>query len=451
MTRARGLLLTLLALNGPALVGVATPAAAAVVPVPVIPTPGNVAVLVVDDFGLGRNPQAKPGTRNDNCAVGTNDVGSNGAGDDLPASGYGHGELVYRVLRDELTADLGSAPVAATTVPNPGGGPPIEATTDWSYPIKGKPYAVRLVAVHTDAYRTDDILDGIRDRIAALREQRFNRIVLNLSFVVMPCDVVAWLANPDLDSLVATYDVMIQQDSTGALKAGLAGYVTGGALDPGKVRAGGFTETVLRDDTLAPLRPYLAGAFYKEVDVVQFSGEKRPLSTVYQDPAWQSFRTQLVQPGAAGAPLKVIPVGAAGNGVKYVDPRIEDPVQAHDPANLIRVGLPFPFAPALWDFVVSAGADADPQVTARLNSGEVKLDGTGPALVPGSFGTSFAAPRLSALEARYLAQTGNVVCGGLPPLGYVTTVGSPGNIAVNSPWKNRGEADWPGICGSFLS
>src|SRR5437588_7960717 len=75
------------------------------------PTPGNVAVLVVDDFGLGKDPEAKPGSKNDNCTVGANDVGSNGAGDDLPPSMYAHGELVYRVLRDELTADLGKSPI----------------------------------------------------------------------------------------------------------------------------------------------------------------------------------------------------------------------------------------------------------------------------------------------------------------------------------------------------
>jgi hypothetical protein len=283
-----------------------------------------------------------------------------------------------------------------------------------------------------------------------LRRAKFNRFVLNMSFVVMPCDVVGWLTDPDLDSLLKTYDAMIQDDSTSTLKAGLASYLNGDTLDMGKVRAGGFTETLLRDDTLAALRPYLAGAFYQEVDLEDFNGDRRPLSTVYNDPGWQSFRTQLIQPGANGFPLRIIPVGAAGNGVKYPDPAIDDPDRAHDPANLIRKGLPFPFAPALWDFVVSTGADASPAVTARLNAGEVKLDGTGPATVPGSFGTSFAAPRLSALEAKYLAETGKVVCGGTPPLGYVDmTAGSLGNISVNSPWQNHGRADWPAICGDF--
>ncbi|RZU49374.1 hypothetical protein EV385_1124 [Krasilnikovia cinnamomea] len=442
MKRPYGTLLALLVLIGPAVAGGAAAAA------PGESRPGDVAVLVIDDFGLGKDPQAEPGDRDENCTVGTNDVGSNGAGDDLPVSTYGHGELVYRVLADELTAVLGQPPVGSTTMPRPVPGPPIETTTEWKFPIGGAHHAARLVAVHTDRYRTDDLLDGIRDRITALRRDGFQRFVLNLSFVVIPCDVVGWLNDADLDALLRTYDAMIQKDP--ALKAGLLGYLdAAGKLDPGLVRSGGFTATLLRDDGLGPMRPYLAGAFYQTIDIQEFSVEQRPLSTIYDDPGWRGFRKQFVEPGASGATLKVIPVGAAGNGVKYPDPKA-DPDTAHDPANLIRRGLPFPFAPALWDFVVSASADGDKDVTARLNSGEVKLDGTGPGLVPGSFGTSFAAPRLSTLEAKYLAETGTVACGGTPPLGYVDLSGSPVlNLAVDSPWKNRERADWPSICATF--
>jgi hypothetical protein len=453
MKRPYRLLLAVLVVSVPAVTGGLLNRAATAATAPSErPTPGNVAVLVVDDFGLGKDTKSQPGSKDDNCTLGANDVGSNGAGDDLPPSLYAHGELVYRVLRDELTAGLGSPPVASTTTPRPDPGPPIETTTEWTYPINGAKYAVRLVAVHTDKYRTDDILAGIRERIAALQQEKFERFVLNLSFVVVPCDVVGWLADPDLDDLLKTYDAMIQNDSTGTLKAALQGYLDpAGELDPGLVRSGGFTTKVSRDTDLAALRPYLAGAFYQTINVNSFAVRERPLSTVIGDPAWENFRDKLILPGTAGAPLKVIPVGASGNGVKYVDPRV-DPAKAHDPAYLIRKGLPFPFAPALWDFVVSASADAEPAITARLNSGEVKLDATGPGLVPGSFGTSFAAPRLSALEARYLAETGSVACGGTPPLGYVDLSGSPVlNLSVASPWKDQGKAAWPGICSTFPS
>jgi hypothetical protein len=448
-----GVLLALLVVSGPALTGGTLDSAApAAVSSTEDRTPGNVAVLVVDDFGLGKSRDAEPGTTVDNCTVGANDVGSNGAGDDLPPSNYAHGELVYRVLRDELTADLGKTPVTSTATPRPAPAQPIETTTEWSYPVDGTSYTVRLVAVHTDKYRVDDVLNGIRDRITALQQEEFERFVLNLSFVVVPCDVVGWLNDPDLDDLLKTYDAMIQNDATSTLKAGLQSYLTSsGDLDMSLVRSGGFTAALLQDNALAALRPYLVGAYYKTIDVDNFNAWERPLSTIYADAGWQSFRDDLIQPGATGSALKIIPVGAAGNGVKYADPRL-DPAKAHDPANLIRKGLPFPFAPALWDFVVSASVDADPDVTARLNSGEIKLDGTGPGLVPGSFGTSFAAPRLSALETKYLVETGSVVCGGNPPLGYVDLSASPViKLSVASPWKNLGKADWPSICSTFPS
>lgn len=403
-------------------VAVAVPAAAQAVPVPGS-VPGNVAVLVVDDFGQGRDGGEKTGGMTDNCTVGASDVGSNGAGDDLPASVYSHGELVRQVLRDSLTGALGVSPAADV----------------WSMPS----YAVRLEAVPVSGYRTADLIAAVRSRIDALRRAGYERFVVNLSFVVVPCDVVAWLSAGDLDALLKTYDEMIQNDPASALKAALQGYLdASGSLDPALVRSGGrFTMAVLSTPDLSPLRSYLVGAFYKTINVERFSvKEQRALATVHGDPAWGAFRAQYVDPGTTtGAALKVVPVGASGNGVKFLDSK----------GNLVRKGLPFPFAPALWDFVVSAGAD---EATDRFNAGEVTLNGSGPSLVPGSFGTSFAAPRLSALEARYLAETGSVTCGGTPPLGYVDLTAAPVlDLATNSPWKNQPKPSWPGICATFPS
>src|SRR2546423_1735889 len=126
-----GLLSVLIIVAGPTLAGGARPDLAAAAPAAAAgPAPGNVAVLVVDDFGLGADPQAKPGTKDTNCTFSTNDVGSNGAGDDLPPSIPPHGELVYQVLKDGLPAALGVAPVASTTTPRPAPAPPIETMTE---------------------------------------------------------------------------------------------------------------------------------------------------------------------------------------------------------------------------------------------------------------------------------------------------------------------------------
>ena len=78
---------------------------------PADPNPGNVAVLVVDDFKLVKPEAAAPGMTG-NCGVGANVVSSSGAGDDLVLDNISHGELVYRTLRDSLdalvTADSGA-------------------------------------------------------------------------------------------------------------------------------------------------------------------------------------------------------------------------------------------------------------------------------------------------------------------------------------------------------
>ncbi|GLY97877.1 hypothetical protein [Actinoplanes sp. NBRC 103695] len=410
MRPALGVLLAL------TLIAVPAPASA----VPATPVPGSVAVLVVDDFGLGKNPKARSGTRDDNCTVGVNEVGSNGAGDDLPPSGHSHGELVYRVLRDELTTVAGAPPDVDTGT-----------LTEWTYVISGEKYALREVAVHADRYRVDELLAGLRDQIAALRKDGFERIVLNLSFVVVPCDVVGWLGDKSLDELLATYDDMIGGDPTGELKDALKDYLDGsGKLDPALVRAGAFTTTLLRDARLASLRSPLTGAYYRTIDVREFNPEKPPLARLIHDQAWAGFRRD-------HSSLTIVPVAAAGNGVRD--------------AKGNRIGLPFPFAPALWDFVASAGVDAEPKIAERFNSGEVTLDATGPAaLLPDSFGSSFAAPRLSALQAKYLAETGATACGGTPSMGYVDLAGSPPlNLETNSPWKNQGKPSWPGICADF--
>src|SRR5690242_5221395 len=181
MRRAYAILLALLLVVGPATVAQAR--------VPARPVPGNVAVLIVDDFGLGKNPKARTGTRTDNCTVGANEVGSNGAGDDLPPSGWPHGELVRRVLDDDLDLVAGGPPDVDTA-----------AMTQWTHVIDGEKYLLRAVPVHADRYRVDELLAGLRDRIDALRKDGFERIVLNLSFVVVPCDVVGWLDDNSLDA-----------------------------------------------------------------------------------------------------------------------------------------------------------------------------------------------------------------------------------------------------------
>ena len=414
----------------------------------------GVAILVVDDFGFGKNQDERSGSKDENCTIGANEVGSNGAGDDTPSM-YSHGELVYQVARDDLTTMLGSpisstvtsspgptvppSPVPASPSPLPTPLPPVETSVEWNK--DGRP--VRLVAVHTNKYKSVEVVDGIKSQIVSLvKSQRFDKFVVNMSFVVIPCDVVAWLSEGDANALFDAYDTLIAKDDT--LFKGLGDFVTGRKLDRVKARAAApnrtLTDTILRDDTLAQLRPYLAGAFYRQLAVPRLDfiegrpNQPTPLMSIYADQGGKNLDDFIRNGGDGIAPVKVIPVGAAGNGVKYGSPPT-------------FVGLPFPFAPALWDFVVSVSSNGP-----HLNSGEVTLPGVGPTMEPNHFGTSFAAPRLSALEAMYLLKTGLANCGAgqNPPLGYVAHYSGPISVSPVSPWENTDKSAWPTKCATFL-
>jgi hypothetical protein len=419
----------------------------------------GVAILVVDDFGFGKSQDEKPGTRDENCTIGANEVGSNGAGDDTPSM-YSHGELVYQVARDELSGMLGKpdpgslttspgptappSPLPASPSPLPNPLPPTETAAEWKAK-DGRP--VRLVAVHTQRYKSVEVIEGIKSEVASLvKSQRFDRFVVNLSFVVIPCDVVDWLSDKDQNALFAAYDQLLAKDTT--LRDGLKDFVTGDRLDPVKARAkapnANLTDTILKDDRLARLRPYLAGAFYNQINgrALGFAEpnrqppQKNALMTVYADQGGKNL-DEFIRTGGDGisGPVKIIPVGAAGNGVKYGEPPT-------------FVGLPFPFAPALWDYVVSVSSTGP-----HLNSGEVTLPGGGPAMEPNHFGTSFAAPRMSALEAMYLLKTGLTNCGASqnPPLGYVAYYSGPVSVSPVSPWENTDKSAWNSKCATFLS
>jgi hypothetical protein len=94
-------------------------------------------------------------------------------------------------------------------------------------------------------------------------------------------------------------------------------------------------------------------------------------------------------------------------------------------------GLPFPYAPAIADNVVSVSADY-PDVDVCRNmltaagTGDI-LSNDGEIMMNGFFnclpGTSFAAPKLSFEMALYLLRGGDTTCDGLqPPLAYEQTL-----------------------------
>ncbi|MDI1464103.1 hypothetical protein QEZ54_24250 [Catellatospora sp. KI3] len=412
-------------------------------PKPAERSPADVAVLVVDDFQLTGPATSPPGGPAENCAVGANVVGSGGAGDDLPLTAVTHGELVYRTLRDSLDASVSTAPVT-TTEPAPAlpkGSPrTVETSAEWKLPEGGRDYRIRLVAVDAPGHTTADVVGGLQDMLGKLAEDGFHRFVLNLSFVVLPCDPLALLTGTDQRALLESYLELAAADPE--LLAGLSDAlgIPADGLDLAALsrRTSDVDKAVLTEPRLGPLRGCLVDGVYRAVERGQKLGESPIGRRLVEDAAWARFQNSVGQSKDAQA---VVAVGAAGNGIRCGKER--------------RASFRFPFAPALWDGVVSVSA-ANPAggIMPYSNSGEVRLDGEGPsALLPGSHGTSFAAPRLSAYEAVYLLRTGRIRCAPTadrPPLAYVThaDVLSAATTGV-LPWKDEDRPAWPAYCADF--
>jgi hypothetical protein len=436
----------------------------------------NVAILVVDDFGLGHPTGAddNAGTSDStkDCGVSTNESTSGGANDPslpLPAD-TSHGELVYQTVTAALQSDGFSKNVADTTS-TPSAlldHHAVETASEWKSPDHG--YTIRVEAVHTDQYDVHDILKNAADRLTALSATpgvnglTYSKFVANLSFEEVPC----FSRDESGQEVLCRYLQSVGQDpDVLELRSALegTGYVqslpevldlnhctsyyqkltTNSTPTVGGKSPYSLAELILSDPVL---REHYLESFYR-----QFQNYKGPTvagalqAKLSSDSAWNDFNTAIGNPGIA-----VIPVAAAGNGVLEGSPPSDE-------------GLPFPFAPAIWDRVVSVSANALTDQSSRAkysNYGEVMTDGTlwtpGPNPPPGGkslptvhlpfTGTSFAAPRVSEAEALYLAHRGQVPCLGvndvlMSPLKYVRE-------GSDTPWENLPRAQWDSKCQGFV-
>jgi hypothetical protein len=428
-----------------------------------IQTPGSVAILVVDDFIIEatKGESAEPPDvvkKAENCiyttegeqgyaSTGAQGYTSKGAqgytstGATIPLDENGviipHGRLVYNQIYKELQCRLGEPEEI-----KPGTEPTWDASIAvWHIPNKPKIY---LVPVDTSDYKTLVVTERISNTIATLSgpPENIQRFVLNMSFVIMPCDLgYDDEGNPiSTSNLLDAYLAMLEDmPELAALHTLLTGLSAQPNLDADPIAR----NLLLYGPDSGPARLLY---FYGNEVAKMKTDSYVPF---VNDPMYIWLNELQTDPNK-----RVISVAAAGNfGHQIFD---------------------FPFAPGVWDSVVSVSASGwdplneeqlaagfDPTVTypttitAYSNNGEVMFDGhlsqdiikdnlyySDFSKAPDHegyvdyFGTSFAAPRLSVEEAFYLFHGGEVSCVGStqrscqPPLGYSEGHGSWRNLLI---------------------
>jgi hypothetical protein len=365
-----------------------------------VPSAQPVAViLILDSFGSPSQNQGKHFGSTGNCAVtsmSSQVAGGHGAGDVPPNTS--HGQLVLTELETELRArhftQVGVERERGELHKQfglPTSAPWVRDLDMWREGISDSDPLILLVGVDTDDYRTTTITKNIRSLTGNFRlptGKRLEGFVLNMSFEIVPCAFVTGAVEigPEQLSLAHYLEIIESSPQLGDLRDQFDQLRGNGENG---VRAG-LENIRSQHPDLSERINGLAGS------VAQSLAQSPDELKTYLD---------------AG---DIIPVAASGNGL-----------------GAEHLPLPFPFAPGVWPGVVSVSAE-DPQhpqqsgATAWYsNHGEILLSGvlSYPGWNAPLEGTSFAAPRLSVLEASYLVHGGSVPCSGapgprVPPLGY---------------------------------
>jgi hypothetical protein len=371
-------------------------------------TEDKVAVVVIDNFSA--RPvvaQAVPPTAN--CPYvpeDTNEVGDSGAGDGLPF-GVAHGTIVQSRLSAELTSLTGLTRLDPTSDLTPYNLYGLAGVSTQVGRWRQGSHEITVIGLDTNGFTTAALSARIQELIQRLKNgpRHITRVVLNMSFVIVPCNVPRWLRE------IGGFDGAAIRDAYWTLTGehpelvDLRDELERLAANPAQRDARLLVP--LPQDPLLPLQMRLAiGQFYGRTGAQGLPLAPEVLQRLNNDP---------LKPILAGlAASGVVPVGAAGNGVVV-----------YNGTSLERTRFAFPFAPALWDSVVSVSAGQDAATRANYsNSGEVvmagdtevsRLDGTRVTVR----GTSFAAPQVAARLGAYLLTGGPSPCDGhVPALGY---------------------------------
>jgi hypothetical protein len=372
--------------KGPVAASPTAPKVALTPPSPVV------AILVVDSFTLPtststitqtREAAKKPSTnvKNVNCLTTPDGQGfrSDGAtaypvGNSTVAGHMPHGHLVYEQVKSSLTSEspLFLTVVTATTSSLLPGLAKIPDVVQLFKSTVGPDAYILLVPVHIESFNTETAAGRIVAATNALSAtlsvgqyqisaSDIRGVVVNMSFAVVPC------GDSGLTGLLQYEQELSKNQQVSTDLAKLREAIRGEIGRLYKIVGPNEKDVFMND----PLRCLI-----------------NPDENCAKRANW---------PPPKGFP-PVVFVAAAGNS-----------------------GLGFPFAPALWPEVLSVSAQKAEDVSGRAdysNSGEVMMSGL--EKLTYSLGTSFATPKLAALEARYLLRRSTAApppCT-IPPLGH---------------------------------
>lgn len=303
--------------------------------------------------------------------------------------------------------------------------------------------SILLVPVDTQAYSIDGIVNSIQQAISVLEGMGITRIVINMSFGVIPCGDFPGLTVDDYASQLDAWGVTCGGDNDGfdafacdtlpELSNGESGYLSAASVE---------LLTSLRDEG------GLAGAAFAILDLAvmrQKVAEALTNATPADvDPGSLGDFNDAITDLAEGG-LEIIQVASAGNETLDYPyfPGLRPDVLAVS-ADYSQMACPAGPPGALAAHLESLGMDpsaavrvADGLINPTSNAGEVIEDGTtlispaqylnnphpDSALLGCLNGTSFAAPRVSLDMAVHLLRGGTVSCTGAlgssqPPLAH---------------------------------
>jgi hypothetical protein len=445
------------------------------VPPTLPPLPGSVAILVVDDFTIeitpvnGETPvptlPKEITDPADNCVYtldgqrgfgssGAQGFGSSGAGGisstgvitqvlDENGQPIPHGQLVYNHIRNDLNSYVGRQetpiPVLKFPTPIPVNGLTIfEPDENWKI---ANDYTIYLVPVDTSHYTTSAVINQIDATIAYISgKYPVQYFVLNMSFVIMPCDLGKDSKGYTIETntLIDGYlDALKDIPEYKALRDKLTEWASEGNPDDTK------RNSMLYGPEFGPARLLY---FHNPPTLAAWLEAGSNYDRIKND----VLRQWLENPKNASS-RRIISVAASGNNGNR--------------------GYEYPFAPAIWDSVVSVSASGwdpfDPDVIASgedfdadapegtypstktyySNPAELTFNGQLNYSIPNPkndfkyyFGTSYAAPRLSVLEAIHLLSGGDIRCYNdqctavlsQPPLGYADDHGPWDNLLIET-------------------